>query len=213
MVSRRDKRSVDLQIIADWVEPGSRVLDLGCGRGILLELLTQERNVRGVGVDINGDKIIRAIRRGLSVYQGDLELFLKSFPDDFFDRVICSRTVQELARPAAVIREALRVSRRMTVGFINHAYWRNRISLAVRGARLINEVYPEPWEESRPSNPVSVSDFVGFCRREGISIKRAVHLRGDWKTPCRRFVSWRCGYAIYDLSRGKPAIPAAGAAR
>ena len=108
-----EKRTVDMQIIGDWVEPASRVLDLGCGRGVLLDYLQQTKQARGLGVDLDFQKILGCVRRGVTAYQGDMEAFMRAFPDRFFDRVICSRTVQELADPAAVILEALRVGREL----------------------------------------------------------------------------------------------------
>ena len=196
----KDKRSVDMQIMRDWVEPNSRVLDLGCGRGVLLDFLKQTRQVEAVGVDLELDKIAACIRRGLSAYMGDMMDFMRAFPDQHFDRVICSRTLQELDNPQEVINEALRVSRRFTVGFVNYAYWRNRFSMLRKGRRLINEVYPTAWADSRPINPLSVSEFEAFCREKRLRIERSVYLRGDWKREARRLPNWRCGYAIYDLS-------------
>ena len=196
------KRTVDMQVIADWIEPGSRVLDLGCGRGVLLEFLVHSKSIRGVGVDTDFSKVTACVRRGLAAYQGDLEVFLKHFPDGFFDHVLCSRTLQELPHPARVIEEALRVGRRLAVGFVNHGYWKNRLSLAVRGRRLVNEVYPSEWAGSRPSNPVSVVEFDHFCETSGTAMDRKVDLRGDWKSPCRFRPNMLCGSALYELSAG-----------
>jgi len=206
MAKRIHKRTVDMQVIADWIEPGSRVLDLGCGRGVLLEFLTQSKGIRGVGVDTDYVKVTACIRRGLSAYQGDMVAFLSEFPDGFFDHVLCSRTLQELAQPARVVGEALRVGQRLAVGFVNHGYWKNRFSLALRGRRLINEVYPLNWADSRPSNPVSVVEFERFCAASGIEMIRQVHLRGDWKTPCRFRPNLFSGYVLYELTR--PSGPA-----
>ncbi|MEX2381061.1 MAG: methionine biosynthesis protein MetW, partial [Opitutales bacterium] len=108
-VSVPDKRTVDMRVVSEWVEPGSRVLDLGCGRGVLLEYLIQTKSVFGVGVDLDPEKIRACVRKGVPVYHGDITEFMKTFDDRFFDRVICSRTVQELNNPAAVISEGLRV--------------------------------------------------------------------------------------------------------
>ena len=90
-----EKRTVDMQIIGDWVEPNTRVLDLGCGRGVLLDYLTQTKQVSGIGVDLDFAKISACVSRGLNAYQGDMTQFLREFPEKHFDRVICSRTVQE----------------------------------------------------------------------------------------------------------------------
>jgi len=191
-----------MQIMRDWVDPGSRVLDLGCGRGVLLEYLKQTRQTEGVGVDLSPEKIRDCVKRGLSAYLGDMMDFMGSFPDNHFDRVICSRTLQELDSPAKVIREALRVSQNLTIGFVNFAYWKNRISMLLHGRRLENEVYPTNWADSRRGNPLSVRQFESYCKDQKIHIARKVFLRGDWKSETTLAPNWLCGYAIYDLSSG-----------
>ncbi|MEM9159226.1 MAG: methionine biosynthesis protein MetW [Verrucomicrobiota bacterium] len=198
----RDKRTVDMEVMRDWVEARSRVLDLGCGRGVLLEFLSQTRQIDGIGVDMNADKIASCVKRGVNAYMGDMVDFMSSFDDGHFDRVVCSRTLQELENPTKIIREALRVGKRFTVGFVNHAYWQNRLSMLAKGRRVVNEVYPTLWEDSRPSNPLSVRQFDGFCAANGIKVERTTYLRGDWKRTTTFKPNWFCGYAIYDLSGG-----------
>jgi methionine biosynthesis protein MetW len=195
------KRTVDMQIIGDWVEPGGRVLDLGCGRGVLLAYLQQTKNVRGIGVDLDFQKILGCVRRGVTAYQGDLVALMCAFPEKFFDRIICSRTVQELADPAAVILEALRVGRTLTVGFVNHGFWKNRADAFFLGRKPRNPVYTTDWFESRPANPVTIADFETFCGAQGITVTRRALLRGDWHTPCRFRPNLFAGYALYDLTR------------
>ena len=196
-----EKRTVDMQIIGDWVEPNTRVLDLGCGPGALLDYLVQSKKVSAVGVDLDLAKITACVRRGLAAYQGDLTEFLRAFPDGHFDRVICSRTVHELGNPAEVILEALRVGRAVTIGFVNHGFWKNRINSLVSGRKIRNEVYTTEWFESRPANPVSIADFESFCATKGIRIARRAHLAGNWRTPCRRWPNVLAGFALYDLVR------------
>ena len=196
-----EKRTVDMQIIGDWVEPGTRVLDLGCGTGALLEYLVQKKNVSPVGVDMDFKKITACVRRGLAAYQGDMTEFLRAFPDKHFDRVICSRTVHELGNPATVILEALRVGRALTVGFVNHGFWKNRVNMLVRGRKIRNEVYTTEWFESRPANPVTIADFEHFCEAKGIRIARRAHLAGNWRAPCRTLPNLFAGFALYDLAR------------
>ncbi len=193
------KRTVDMQIIADWVTPNSRVLDLGCGRGALLEFLMQSKQVEAVGVDLNVEKVTRCIQRGVTVYQGDMMDFMRAFPDSHFDRVICSRTLEELNAPATVIAEALRVGRSMTVGFVNHGYWKNRYGFALLGSKPRNEVYTTPWHESTPANPATIADFEEFCEAKAIRIARRYYLRGNWQSRCTWQPNLLAGYALYDL--------------
>ncbi len=201
MIPPVEKRTVDMQIIADWVEPHTRVLDLGCGRGELLDYLIQSKQVSALGVDLDFEKISACVRRGVPAYQGDMIACMAAFPARHFDRVICSRTVQELTAPATVIAEALRVARSVTVGFVNHAFWKNRLDLLTRGRKAQNAVYTTTWAESRPANPVSVADFEDFCATQKIRITRRVHLDGDWKSPCTMLPNLLAGYALYDLTK------------
>lgn len=196
-----EKRTVDMQIIGDWVEPRTRVLDLGCGRGTLLGYLAQTKEVAGIGVDLDFHRITACVQRGVTAYQGDMLAFMREFPDRFFDRVICSRTVQELDDPTAVILEALRVGRTLTVGFVNHGFWKNRLATVVRGRKLRNAVYTTEWFESRPANPVTIADFEHFCAAKGILIARRVHLAGNWRSQRNFFPNLLAGYALYDLTR------------
>jgi methionine biosynthesis protein MetW len=196
-----EKRTVDMEIIGDWVEPNTRVLDLGCGPGVLLDYLVQTKKVSAVGVDLDLARITACVRRGLAAYQGDMTSFMRAFPDKHFDRVICSRTLHELGDPTAVIGEALRVGRALTVGFVNHGYWKNRVDMLIRGRKLRNPVYTTEWFESRPANPVTIADFEHFCAAKGIRIARRAHLAGNWHAPCRALPNLFAGYALYDLAR------------
>lgn len=195
------KRQTDFQLISNWIEPGSRVLDLGCGRGILLEHLVQSKRVHAVGVDTDLTKIQSCVKRGLSAYQGDAEAFLAEIPDGFFDWVVLSRTLQELNRPARVVAEALRVGRTLAVGFINHAYWQNRWALFRTGEHVVNEVFPDAWEDESPRIAVTVAAFEAFCARQGYLVRERAYLAGDWKRRLHRLPNLRSGYAVYAISR------------
>lgn len=194
------KREVDFQILSDWIEKESRVLDLGCGRGILLEHLTTQKHIYGVGVDNDFSKIVSCVKRGVSAYQGDIGSVLSLYPDDYFDWIICSRTLHELSEPKRIIDEALRVGKHLAIGFINQAFWLNRLSMLVRGRRVMNEVYPKHWYDSRANNAVSVNDFEEFCQSHSIKVNRKAYLGADWKTPCSTLPNLLAGYAIYEVS-------------
>jgi methionine biosynthesis protein MetW len=196
-----EKRTVDMQIIGDWVEPHTRVLDLGCGRGALLGYLVQSKQVAAVGVDLDFHRISACVQHGVTAYQGDMLAFMREFPDRFFDRVICSRTVQELDNPTTVILEALRVGHTVTVGFVNHGFWKNRVDSLVRGRKVRNEVYTTEWFESQPANPLTIADFEHFCAIKQIRVARRVLLAGNWRSPCRVLPNLLAGYALYDLTR------------
>ncbi|MGB0744323.1 MAG: methionine biosynthesis protein MetW [Opitutales bacterium] len=195
------KRQADFQVIAQWVKEGERVLDLGCGRGVLLEYLKQTKGVYGVGVDIDFDKILNCVKRAVPAYQGDVNEILATFQDNAFDRVIFSRTVEHFDSPDATLREGLRVGKRVTVGFVNHGYWKNRVNSMLHGRRTINEVYPQPWYRSLPANPFSVVEFEEYCMSQGISIGNKVYLAGDWRNKCAWLPNLLAGYAIYDLAK------------
>lgn len=197
------KRQTDFQIIARWVNQGERVLDLGCGRGVLLEYLRDKKSTYSVGVDIDFNKILGCVKRGVPAYQGDILSILETFEDNSFDRVIFSRTVEQLDKPGAILSEGLRVGQRVTVGFVNNGFWINRMSALIKGSRTVNEVYEKPWFESQPTNKFSVSEFEDFCKITGIKIDKHIYLCGNWRSKCYLFPNLMAGYAIYDLTSNR----------
>ena len=194
-------KTADSGVFGEWIPRGARVLDLGCGRGSLLARLHAQRQVFGVGVEIDHDKASIGTGRGVNEIQGDLLELLRTQPDGDYDWVVCSRVLQELEDPAEVVLQALRVGRRVAVAFVNHGHWRNRASMLFRGRRVRNSAYPNPWYAGRPTNPISIGDFEEFCAHYGIAIGRRSHLAGDWKTPCRFLPRLFAGYGVYELLR------------
>ncbi len=195
------RQDVDLQIIASWIPQQSRVLDLGCGRGWLLEQLTREKQVTGIGVDSNPVKIRHAVGLGINVYQGDLTTFMQQFPDGFFDQVVLSRTLQDLSEPQTIIEEALRVGKHLIVGFVNFGYWRNRLHLALRGSRIENTVFPDPWYKSHVMNTITIQGFEQFCKRYQYKILQRVCLKGDWHHTAQFLPNLVAGYGLYQIAR------------
>ena len=197
------KKKIELKAISEWVQEGQSVLDLGCGRGILLHELVARKNVYAVGVDSDFEKISLCIKKGVNAYHGDIMDMLSSFDDKSFDWIICSRTLPELENASDVIFESLRVARHVAVGFVNYAYWRNRFGVLFTGDRVVNEVYPDRWESSRPMNPISVNSFKKFCKKNEINIRREHFLLGDWESPCKILPNLFSGYALFEISKNK----------
>jgi methionine biosynthesis protein MetW len=174
VLSRRD-----YALIAELVSPGSRILDLGCGEGELLAWLREFKRVDARGVEIDGAKVRKAIARGVSVYQGDLETGLRDYPDGSFDFVILSQTLQEMRRPIGVLQEMLRVGRQVIVSFPNFAHWRVRLSHLLSGRAPKTELFPHDWYDSPNLHFLTVEDFVLLCRKEEWTIANRICLDGD----------------------------------
>lgn len=195
------KRRTDQMIIMRNTQIGDKVLDLGCGRGSLLELLIREKQVKGVGVDTNPKKILECIRKGITAYQGDINSVLGLFPDQSFDRVILSRTIEHLSHSGKTIQEALRVGKRVTIGFVNHGFWLNRMNYFLKGNRTVNDVYPDPWHDTDPVTLFSLANFEDFCRTHQIQVHDRTCLDGEWGKTCAFLPNLLAGYVICDISR------------
>ena len=200
MHTSNKKRQIDLQVIARWVTEGERVLDLGCGRGILLEYLKQKKSVYGVGVDINFDYVLSCVKRGVTAYHGDIGKLLASFEKNSFDRVIFSHSIEFIDNPDMVLAEGLRVGKRLTVGFVNQGFWQNRLNFLLKGQASINNTYIKPWYESQRANLFSVREFDRFCKLRKMKVENCVYLSGDLSTQQMFLPNFFASYAIYDLS-------------
>lgn len=159
-LAERATQREDLRAIAELVEPGSRVLDIGCGDGELLALLAETRSVDARGMELSQRRVNEAVARGLSVVQGDADVDLGAYPDDGFDTVILSRTIQATRAPEAVLREMLRIGRRVIVSFPNFGHWRNRMQLMFGGHMPVTEFLDYAWYETPNIHFCTVSDFL-----------------------------------------------------
>jgi homoserine O-acetyltransferase len=171
----------DFAMIGEMIEPGARVLDLGCGAGELLAWLRSHKQVAGQGVEIDVNNVRRAIARGVSVYQSDIERGLKDFPDQSFDFAILSQTLQEMRYPLRVLREMLRVGRHAIVAFPNFGHWTTRLAHLVSGRSPKTRLFPYDWYESPNIHFLTVDDFVSLCRDQHWIIERRMFVRGNRK--------------------------------
>jgi methionine biosynthesis protein MetW len=161
----------DLAIIAEWIKPGTSMLDLGCGNGTLLKHLRDKHKVRGIGLEINEQDIESCIRDRLNVIQSDLNDGLKEyFSDDSFDYVVMSQTLQATAQPDAMIKEMLRVGQEGIVTFPNMAHWKGRLQLGIEGHMPVTKSLPNMWYNTPNIHLCTVQDFEALCRRCNIRI-------------------------------------------
>jgi methionine biosynthesis protein MetW len=168
----------DFAIIGDIVEPNSKVLDLGCGEGELLEWLAENKGVDARGVEISATKVQRAIARGVSAYQGDIDEVLDDYSDHAFDYVILSQTLQETRNPLRVLRQMLRVGRRAIVAFPNFGHWSVRLSLLFTGRAPKTPLFPNEWFDSPNVHVLTVDDFDQLVRKEGFTVERCYFIAG-----------------------------------
>ncbi|PKO35600.1 MAG: methionine biosynthesis protein MetW [Betaproteobacteria bacterium HGW-Betaproteobacteria-7] len=160
----------DFDVIAGWIEPGHKVLDLGCGDGSLLKHLIDSRGVLGWGVEIEDANILAAIKNGINVIQGNLERGLDEFADQAFDHVVLSRTLQTVRHTEGILREMLRVGREAVVSFPNFAYWKNLRSV-LDGRMPVSEDLPYQWYDSPNVRFFTLLDFEALCRQMGLVIR------------------------------------------
>jgi methionine biosynthesis protein MetW len=165
---------VDHLLIAQMVAPGSRVLDVGCGDGALLQLLADTKEVDGRGIEVSRERVNACVARGLSVIQGDADRDLDDYPDGAFDYAILSLTIQATRQPKTVLEHLLRIGRRAIVSFPNFGHWRVRSQLLLTGRMPVNEHLPDSWYVSPNAHLCTIKDFVDLCRVVDARVERAV---------------------------------------
>lgn len=168
----------DHKTIIDWVPARSRVLDLGCGEGDLLAALKDRKNVRGVGLELSLEAVAACIRRGVSAYQGDLDKGLADLRSGSYDVVILNETLQMVKTPRFIMSEAVRVGKRVIVGFPNFGYWAVRAQV-LAGRTPETKSLPYRWYNSPNLHFMSVHDFRDFAREEHLRIRREAHFNHE----------------------------------
>jgi methionine biosynthesis protein MetW len=184
-VSARPMR-VDLQVIADMIQPRSRVLDIGCGDGALLDYLGQFKQVDGRGIELSQAGVNACVSHGLSVIQGDADTDLKDYPSDAFDYAVLSQTLQATRDPRRVLQELVRIGRRAIVSFPNFGCWKVRLHLLRHGRMPVTAALPEKWYNTPNIHLCTILDFTELCDEIGIRIDQAmVFTQGGTGRPIR----------------------------
>lgn len=171
-----DTARLDHRVIAEIIDDGSRVLDLGCGEGDLMALLETVKHARTQGIELDNGAVSRCITRGLSVFHGDIESGLTEYPDGSFDWVILNQSMQETRKIDFVIEECLRVGRFVIVGFPNFAHFRARVSIFFFGRTPVTSSLPHYWFDTPNVRFLSIKDFFAFCRHKRITVVDAKYL-------------------------------------
>lgn len=192
-----DSQRSDFAAIAEWIQPGAHVLDLGCGDGTLLRYLQQARGVTGYGVEIDDDNVHACVRNGVHVIQGNLERGLSDFDDDSFDFVVLSQTLQAMRNTERIVREMLRVGKAGIVTFPNFGYWKNRLQV-LRGRMPVSPNLPFDWFDTPNIHLCTVRDFERFCSDRGIRIVARKVLTGG--TPVATLHNLLGELAVYQFA-------------
>jgi methionine biosynthesis protein MetW len=196
----------DLQIIASWIEPGSRIIDLGCGEGELLKYLINRKNVTGNGIEHNESRVALCIENGLSVLQGDINAEVLDYPDNTFDYVILSQTLQQVYEPDTMIRSMLRIGKKGIVSFPNFSHWRCRLQLLSSGYAPVTRQLPYEWYNTPNIRVITIKDFRKFIHEVGFNILKEVAINTQSENRFGKaitvFPNLRATYGIFLIGNG-----------
>ena len=168
---------LEFKIIANLIEKDTRVLDVGCGDGILMEFLQDNNKINIRGIEISKSNVQKCIGKGLAVIEGDAEKDLSQFPDGSFDFVILSQTLQAFHNPEKVISELLRVGKKAVVTIPNFGYWKVRLHLLTKGTMPITRTLPDEWYNTPNIHMCSIKDFFNFCKDRKINLYKSIALQ------------------------------------
>jgi methionine biosynthesis protein MetW len=198
-------RREDFRAILGLVKPGARVLDIGCGEGALLELLTREKQVDGRGLEISPANVSLCLARGLAVVQGDADHDLDDFPSHAFDYAVLSQTLQTVRQPRHVLAALLRIADRAIVSFPNFGHWRVRWALMAQGRMPMTGALPQAWWETENIHLCTLRDFTQLCAALDLRIEACAALAEGKPArainPLRTIENWRAEQALFLLSR------------
>ena len=190
----------DHKAILKLVNQRSTVLELGCGSGDLLSLLTKERSVRGQGLEIDEKAIYACVAKGLNVIHGDIDSGLAEYEDKSFDYVILNQSLQQIKHPDSVLTDALRVGRKVIISFSNFAYYKSRLQIFFQGRTPVTGALPYQWYETPNLHFLSVSDFIYYCRLKYVRIERSMYISGSGSV--KLFPNLFAQTAIFLVDRG-----------
>jgi methionine biosynthesis protein MetW len=164
---------IDHQAISSWIVKGASVLDLGCGDGRLLAILAKEKQIRAQGIELSDQSVHSCVAAGLNVFQQDIDSGLAEYADKSFDFVILNQTFQQVKKPNYVLAEALRVGKKVIVGFPNFCYITDRFQLFFKGRVPVSPSLPYEWYDTPNLHFLSIADFIEFCKNRNIKIERS----------------------------------------
>lgn len=167
---------LNYSLITQIIEENSKVLDLGCGDGTLLKMLIDQKHVVGKGIEINQDSVINSIENGVCTIQGDIDEGLVQFSDKEYDYVVLNRTVQATEKPDFVIKEMLRVGKKVIVSFPNFGYWKVRLYLLLNGKMPVSKMLPFEWYNTPNIHLLTIRDFFEFSKKNNIKILKSIYL-------------------------------------
>lgn len=206
MKTEKKKMRFDLQIIASWIESGSKVLDLGCGEGELLYFLKKDKQIEGTGIERVESKVARCIEKGLPVIQGDINEEILDYQDNTFDYVILSQTLQQVYEPSKLIQALLRIGKRGIVSFPNFSHWRVRLQLFVTGYAPITKQLPYEWYDTPNIRVITIKDFRKFSKEVGSKIIKEVAINTQDQDRSGRVITFIptlfATYGIFLIGKG-----------
>lgn len=197
----------DLSIIASWIAPESRVLDLGCGKGDLLAWLKKNKNIQGTGIEQDQEKAAFCISRGLSVLQGDLKDEVLDYPDDCFDMVILSQTLQQVYQPDKLLKYLSRIGKQVIVSFPNFSHFSIRVQLLLKGQAPKSRQLPYSWYDTPNIRVITLADFRNFSKEVGYTIVKECAINTHNQDKHGRIVSFlsnmRATYGLFLIENAK----------